>query len=53
MCTIDQMLRASPISIRGTATIAHGSAGTQGNGSPDTHHIRAGIAATKTKKPRI
>ena len=50
---MDQMLKARPGTIRAAATIAHGSAGTQGDGRPDTHHISAGMPATNTMKPRI
>ena len=53
MCAIDRMLSASPGIIKTSAIIAHGSAGAQGNGLPDTHHISAGIPATKIRNPRM
>jgi hypothetical protein len=33
--------------------IANGSGGTQVRSLPETHHINAGIPATKTRNPRI
>ena len=50
---MDQMLNARPGIINTMAAIAHGSAGAQGKGLPDTNHINAGIPATKTRNPRI
>jgi hypothetical protein len=49
---MDQMLSASPEIMKRRAIITHGSAGAQGKGLPDTHHIKAGIPATKTRNPR-
>jgi len=50
---MDQMLNARPGIISARETIAQGSAGAQGKGLPDTHHINAGIPATNTRNPRI
>ena len=50
---MDQILRVNPGIINTMATIAHGRAGTQGKGRPETHHISAGIPTTNIRKPTM
>ena len=47
------MLRARPKNISTMEMIANGRGGTQVRFLPETHHINAGIPATKTRNPRI